>query len=183
MADAAALNAAAQRKRAVALERAIAALNELAEEGAMITFQHVARRDGVSRQWLYRQPELRARIERLRERPSGAPIRERTSEASLRQRLRTVLDDNQTLPNGFCGLPLQQSCPHNACLTCDHFFTTPEHLPIHREQLDRTRMLLADAREHGQQRLIDMNEPVELNLVRIIDGLHRLDQEETADAA
>ena len=24
----------------------------------------------------------------------------------------------QTLPNGFCGLPLQQSCPHpNACLT------------------------------------------------------------------
>ena len=26
----------------------------------------------------------------------------------------------QTLPNGYCGLPLQQTCPHpNACLTCD----------------------------------------------------------------
>ena len=36
----------------------------------------------------------------------------------------------QTLPNGYCGLPLQQSCPHpNACLTCDHFLTTEQFLP------------------------------------------------------
>jgi hypothetical protein len=90
----------------------------------------------------------------------------------------------QTLPNGFCGLPLQQTCPHpNACLTCDHFLTTGEFLPIHREQLDRTRELLADARERGQQRLVDINEPVELNLVRIIDGLQRLADEDAADAA
>jgi len=90
----------------------------------------------------------------------------------------------QTLPNGSCGLPLQQSCPHpNACLTCDHFLTTSEFLPIHREQLGRTRGLLADARARGQQRLVDMNEPVELNLVRGIDGLQRLADEETADAA
>jgi integrase len=93
----------------------------------------------------------------------------------------------QTLPNGFCGLPLQQTCPHpNACLTCDHFLTTSEFLPVHREQLDRTRELLADARERGQQRLVDINEPVELNLVRIIDGLHRVADdrsEEIIDAA
>ena len=90
----------------------------------------------------------------------------------------------QTLPNGFCGLPLQQTCPHpNACLTCDHFLTTSDFLPVHREQLDRTRELLADARELGQQRLIDINEPVELNLVRIIDGIRRLAEEDAADAA
>jgi hypothetical protein len=31
----------------------------------------------------------------------------------------------QALPNGYCGLPVQQSCPHaNACLTCPMFLTT-----------------------------------------------------------
>jgi hypothetical protein len=31
------------------------------------------------------------------------------------------------LPNGYCGLPLQQTCPHaNACLTCPVFITTPD---------------------------------------------------------
>ncbi len=34
------------------------------------------------------------------------------------------------LPNGYCGLPLQKSCPHaNACLTCPLFVTTAEFLP------------------------------------------------------
>jgi len=81
----------------------------------------------------------------------------------------------QTLPNGFCGLPLQQSCPHpNACLTCDHFLTTAEFLPLHRDQLQRTRELLASARQEGRQRLVAMNEPVEVNLLRIIDGLKTL---------
>lgn len=44
-----------------------------------------------------------------------------------------------SLPNGYCGLPLQQSCPHaNACLTCPVFITTPEFLGQHREQLAHT---------------------------------------------
>lgn len=98
MAEPSALLAAAQRKRAAALTRATAALTELATEGADITFQHVARRAGVSRQWLYGQPELRAQIEELRQRTrQGVPARERSSEASLHQRLRTVLDDNRAL--------------------------------------------------------------------------------------
>ena len=30
----------------------------------------------------------------------------------------------QTLPNGYCGLPVQRQCPHaNACLTCPVFIT------------------------------------------------------------
>ena len=82
-----------------------------------------------------------------------------------------------------CGLPLQQRCPHpNACLTCDSFLTTEEFLPQHREQLDRTRELIASARASGNDRLVDMNEPIELNLVRIIQGLNTL-QEASSDAA
>jgi hypothetical protein len=91
----------------------------------------------------------------------------------------------QTLPNGYCGLPLQQSCPHpNACLTCDSFLTTEEFLPLHRDQLERTERLLADAKCNGNQRLVEMNTPVKLNLVRIIEGLEVLQaNEEKADAA
>ncbi|MCA1679252.1 MAG: tyrosine-type recombinase/integrase, partial [Actinobacteria bacterium] len=82
----------------------------------------------------------------------------------------------QTLPNGYCGLPLQQTCPHpNACLTCDSFLTTMEFLPQHRDQLNRTEQLIAQAQTDGRQRLVDMNEPVRLNLVRIIDGLESLE--------
>lgn len=92
----------------------------------------------------------------------------------------------QTLLNGYCGLPLQQSCPHpNACLTCDNFLTTEEFLPLHRDQLERTERLLADAEAGGNQRLVEMNAPVKLNLVRIIEGLEALQphEEEHADAA
>jgi hypothetical protein len=41
---------------------------------------------------------LRAEIEQLRERPTrGVPARERSSDASLQQRLRGLLDDNRAL--------------------------------------------------------------------------------------
>jgi len=92
------LQAAAQRKRDATIQRATAALAELAEQGAQISFQSVARRARVSRQWLYDQPALRTQIEQLRERPAqGVPARERASDASLQQRLRGLLDDNQAL--------------------------------------------------------------------------------------
>jgi integrase len=82
----------------------------------------------------------------------------------------------QTLPNGSCGLPLQQTCPHpNACLTCDSFLTTAEFLPAHRDQLARTEQLIAQAEVDGRQRLVEMNEPVRLNLIRIIEGLDALE--------
>jgi len=81
----------------------------------------------------------------------------------------------QTLPNGFCGLPLQQSCPHpNACLTCDHFLTTEQFLPVHREQLAETERLIAQAQAEGSERKREMNETVRLNLVRIIEGLESI---------
>ena len=96
-----ALAAAAARKHDATRARASAALRDLDRAGATITFQAVARAAGVSRQWLYGQPDLRSEIEQLRgaarptaPRPSSA---ERATEASLRQRVRSLLDENQRL--------------------------------------------------------------------------------------
>jgi len=90
----------------------------------------------------------------------------------------------QTLPNGYCGLPLQQRCPHpNACLTCDNFLTTSEFLPLHRDQLERTEQLIAAAQHNGNARLVEMNEPVKVNLLRIIEGLETLDADGERDVA
>ena len=76
------------------------------------------------------------------------------------------------LPNGYCGLPLQKSCPHaNACLTCPLFVTTAEFLPQHRKQLDDTRALITRAETDGHTRLAEMNRTVETNLLTIITTL------------
>lgn len=78
----------------------------------------------------------------------------------------------QSLPNGFCGLPVQKTCPHaNACLTCPMFVTTAEFLPQHQEQRRQTVQILSAAEARGQTRLIEMNQAVLHNLDRIIDSL------------
>lgn len=78
----------------------------------------------------------------------------------------------QALPNGFCGLPVQQACPHaNACLTCPAFLTTVEFLPQHREQHDQTVQIITAAEARGQQRLAEMNRQVLANLERVITSL------------
>jgi hypothetical protein len=80
------------------------------------------------------------------------------------------------LAAAFYGLPLQQTCPHpNACLTCDSFLTTVEFMPQHHDQLARTEQLIAQAEADGRRRLVEMNEPVRLNLLRIIDGIEALE--------
>jgi hypothetical protein len=92
------LAAAAARKHEDALERASGALRDLDAAGRPVNFQAVARAAGVSRQWLYQQPELRAEIEQLRsQQPAGVPSSQRASDASLRQRNRALLDENARL--------------------------------------------------------------------------------------
>jgi len=76
------------------------------------------------------------------------------------------------LPNGYCTLPLQQSCQYaNACLTCPVFVTTADFLPEHQRQLEATRTLISQAEERGQERVVEMNRTVETNLLAIITGL------------
>jgi hypothetical protein len=79
---------------------------------------------------------------------------------------------SMALPNGYCGLPLQQTCPHaNACLTYPVFITTPEFLDTHREQLEHTKLVLAGAKQRNQLRLVEMNQKVADNSANIIAGL------------
>lgn len=96
-----------------------------------------------------------------------------TAEAEwVKQRLGRV---QASLPNGFCGRPPQQDCPHpNACLTCTDFQTTPEFLPVHRQQADNTRVLIATAEANGQFRLAANHRQVLDSLERIIPSLEAL---------
>ena len=84
--------AAARRRSQATHRRAVAALRRMDTTGVVVTFDAVAREADVSRSWLYNQPDLRAEIERLRQRKrlSGrrpVPDHQRASDASLQRRL------------------------------------------------------------------------------------------------
>ena len=88
-----------------------------------------------------------------------------------------------TLPNGYCGRPPQQDCPHpNACLTCPDFQTTVEFLPTHRQQADLTRELLNAAQASGWQRQADNHRKVLINLDKIIASLGALHPQDDGHA-
>jgi Family of unknown function (DUF6262) len=98
------LIAAAQRRRADTLQRARQALHDLGETGQQRTVTQIAAHAGVSRSWLYAQPELRDQLRQLTamsETPEPAPLAQfgRGSEASLRQRLTLAHERNRELDN------------------------------------------------------------------------------------
>lgn len=100
--------------------------------------------------------------------------------AWAKQRLGRV---TQALPNGYCGLPVQKTCPHaNACLTCPMFITTPEFLPHHQRHREQIVQIISAAEARGQNRLMEMNQQVLTNLDNIITGLQADDRPEAADA-
>ncbi len=80
-----------------------------------------------------------------------------------------------SLPNGYCGRPPQQDCPHpNACLTCPDFQTTPEFPDIHRRQATTNLVLITRADANGQSRLAANLRQVQGNLDRIIPALEAI---------
>ena len=102
--------AAAHRRAEQTRQRAVTALRRMDATGQHITFDAVSRAAGVSRSWLYAQPDLRAEIQRLRQRhpatspPQIPPQRQRASDTSLLRRLeaatariRQLEADNQQL--------------------------------------------------------------------------------------
>lgn len=93
---------AAARRHERTRSKAIQALRELDREGSPVTFAAVASAAGVSRSWLYTQPDIRDQIQRLRGTARTAPgpaipAGQHTSEASLRSRLNTALERNRLL--------------------------------------------------------------------------------------
>ncbi len=78
----------------------------------------------------------------------------------------------QALPNGYCALPLVQTCPHaNACLTCPMFLTTAEFLPQHRTHQQQTLQIIGKAEAAGHFRQAEMNLQIAKNLGQIIATL------------
>jgi len=96
------LAAAAARRHELTRARAIQALRELDRTGTPVTFTAIATAAGISRSWLYTQPDIRGQIEQLRQatqnQPGPAiPAAQRATDASLRARLTTALERNRAL--------------------------------------------------------------------------------------
>jgi integrase len=89
---------------------------------------------------------------------------------------------HDSLPNGYCGRPPQQDCPHpNAFLTCPDFQTTPEFLDIHRRQSAANLRLIANADANGHTRIAGNLRQVQANLDKIIPALETLRTEADND--
>jgi negative regulator of sigma E activity len=94
---------AASRRHELTRSKAIQALRELDRAGTPVTFAAVAQSAGVSRSWLYTQPDISGQIRQLRKSKDGAgsagaiPCGQRATDASLRARLATALDRNKQL--------------------------------------------------------------------------------------
>ncbi len=94
------LSEAAARRHELTRAKAVQALRELDRAGAPVTFAGVAQAAGISRSWLYTQPDISGQIRRLRTNTDGlgaVPVAQRATDASLRARLTTALDRNRQL--------------------------------------------------------------------------------------
>jgi hypothetical protein len=97
------LSEAAAQRHELTRAKAVQALRELDRSGAPVTFAGVAKTAGISRSWLYTQPDISGQIRRLRQETNaagaagGIPAAQRATDASVRARLATVLDRNRQL--------------------------------------------------------------------------------------
>ena len=66
------LSEAAARRHELTRSKAVQALRELDRAGAPVTFAGVAQAAGVSRSWLYTQPDISSQIRRPREKTHDA---------------------------------------------------------------------------------------------------------------
>jgi hypothetical protein len=107
---------AAARRHELTRARAIQALRELGRSGAPVTFAGVAQAAGISRSWLYTQPDISSQIRRLRQETDGAGSAgtilagQRATDASLRARLAAALDRNKQLADENARLRRQLAC-------------------------------------------------------------------------
>ena len=95
-----ALIAASRHRAESARERARAAIHTLDHAGTPITYAAVAHTAGVSRTLLYRDPQLREQINRLRApatRSPRQPAAQRMSQASRDEQLTTLRQELHTL--------------------------------------------------------------------------------------
>ena len=146
-------------------------IQKVLDHGSIEMTAHYARlHDETVKQEVWRWHErVNIRGERIAL-PVDGPLQEA---AWMKERIARA---KQALPNGYCGLPLVQSCPHpNACLSCASFLTDGSFRAVHEEQHGETRRLLEKARENNSLRLIEVLERDEQSLSRILEGLDAIE--------
>jgi len=146
-------------------------IQKVLDHGSMEMTAHYARlHDETLKREVMRWHE---RVNRRGERialPAAGPLEEATW---MKERIARA---RQALPNGYCGLPLVQTCPHpNACLSCDSFLTDGSFRTVHEHQKAENDQLLRTARENENVRLIEVLERDGTSLTRILEGLDAID--------
>jgi uncharacterized protein DUF6262 len=96
------LSEAAAQRHELTRAKAIQALRELDRSGRPVTFSAVASAAGISRSWLYTQPDISDQVRRLRAARTRGPANlipagQRATSDSLRARLTAALQRNQQL--------------------------------------------------------------------------------------
>lgn len=96
----------AQKKRQEALNKVEQGIRQLLKEGKPINFQSVAGAANVSKAFLYKEPDIKERVEQLRQQGAEKKpeLRQKASDASkdsmirtLRERLKKLEAENQEL--------------------------------------------------------------------------------------
>ena len=150
-------------------------IQRVLDHGSIRMTAHYAHLDDatVRREMLSFHERVNVRGERIAL-PNDGPLGEA---AWMKERIARA---KQALPNGYCGLPLVQSCPHpNACLSCDNFLTDGSFRHVHERQLDHTQALRDRARQSENVRLVELLEADERALRRILEGLDAIAADET----
>ena len=93
----------AQDKREQAIKRANMAINELEKNNSPITFANVARQGNVSKAWLYREDNIRKKIDLLRQNNGRSNIQKNNAGNSnaridvLKKKIQTLESENKQL--------------------------------------------------------------------------------------
>ncbi|MFF3159208.1 tyrosine-type recombinase/integrase [Streptomyces sp. NPDC057910] len=79
-----------------------------------------------------------------------------------------------TLPNGYCGAPVQTDCEYaNPCLDCQFFLTTGDFMDQHKRQREETARLISDAEASGMKRIAEKNTKTLIKLETLIATLEK----------
>ncbi|MBD2107281.1 DUF6262 family protein [Nodosilinea sp. FACHB-13] len=171
------LRRSAQRKHQEALEKVEKGIQSLVKDKRPINFNTVAEAAGVSKAWLYKEADVKARIEQLRAQSSGSkkqpPVNQRASDASKDALLRTMKERIKRLEAENKDLRRQNEVAYSHVLKARDLEKEVQRLNAHVERLQQKMHLnSADATppepKSIQLALADLGVEMNSTLVRLI---------------